>query len=58
MGSVTYWAYFSTDESLSEGKFGAGLIRRISSESGSEGNIFLPALYLEYALRVYDARRP
>ena len=55
MSSVT--ACFSTDERLKNDRL-AGLIRRISFQSGSEGNIFLPALYLDTALRIYDARRP
>jgi len=55
MSSVT--ACFSTDERLSEGKFSAGRIRCILFQSGSDGNIFLPPLYFDMALRIYDARR-
>jgi len=55
MSSVT--TCFSTDERLKNNRF-AGVIRRISFQSGSQGNIFLPSLNFNNALRIYDARRP
>ena len=50
-------ACFSPDERLTNDR-AANLIRRISFQSGSEGNIILPYVILDTALRIYDARRP
>ena len=49
--------YFPPGELQSSDPF-AGVIFDISFQSGSEGNIFLPAIYSDTALRIYDARRP
>ena len=50
-------AYFSPGERQSYHP-AAGAIFDISFQSGSEGNIFLPAIYSDTALRIYDVRRP
>jgi len=50
-------AFFSADERLKNDRF-AGLIRCISFQWGSDGNIFLPFFNFDMALRIYDARRP
>ena len=49
--------YFPPGELQSSDPF-AGVIFDISFQSGSEGNIFLPAVYYDAALRIYDVRRP
>ena len=62
MNSVA--THFSPDEKylaasrLSDTPDNSGIIHQISFQSGSDGNIFLPVLFLDTALRIYDARRP
>ena len=52
--------YFSPDGLYPSAypEWSGGSITDISFQSGSEGNIFLPAVYFEASLRIYDARRP